>query len=146
VLRFVWNWSGDSEFRNRLEYIFDSGDKSVEDEINRVLRVEETVRPGSLVGHYSFRKRPEWPGLQCADVLAWTCFCRARNFFEETPMNIYAERNIGEFAKFQNGGWLTGVWNTREHLRQTVQEFNKIYGEALPDSAGSVFDHRAETN
>ena len=48
VLRFVWKWSGDSEFRNELEYVFDSGSRKVEDEISRVLHLEESVRPGSL--------------------------------------------------------------------------------------------------
>lgn len=140
VLRFIWKWSGDSEFMNRLDYVFDSGSKKVEGEIDRVLLVEESFRPGSLEGRYSFRKRQEWPGLQCADVLAWTCCCQARNFFEGTPMNPYAEKSIREFANFRSKEWLTGVWTTREDLRGTVQQFKQIYGESVPSPSISIFN------
>ena len=145
VLRFVWKWSGDSESRNRLEYVFDSGSKKVEVEISRVLHMEESVRPGTLAGHFLFGKRQEWAGLQCADVVAWTCYCRARNFFEGTPMNRYAERGINELGSFRNGEWLTGVWTTREHLRESIRKFNDIYGESLPEPGRSIFDERAES-
>jgi hypothetical protein len=142
LLRFIWKWAGDSEYRNRLKYVFDSAPRQVEREIDRVLEMEESVAPGSLKGHYSFGSRREWVGLQCADVLAWTCFCRARNFFEGTPMNRYAESGISDFSRLKNENWLTGVWTTREHLRKSIREFNEIYGQSHPDPGSSIFDSR----
>lgn len=61
-----------------LEYVFDWMDekdqKDAKAEIVTVMALAEDRRPGFYTDHYSFKHGKETAGLQCADILAWTCY------------------------------------------------------------------------
>lgn len=104
------------------EYIFDwIEDKSAKEEVERVMAQEESGHPGEYEGHYGFKKRREIPGLQCADLLAWSCFQMGRFLFENTPVPIRASESLHLFGSRRSDPyWLEMQTNTREQLLEIV--------------------------
>jgi hypothetical protein len=94
-----------------IEYVFDNTDKRQKKEIERVLAHGETLHPGAFDGHYSFRNRGEIPGLQCADLFAWTCYQRSISYLYKKPISPFAQVCWKEFSTWKKGeaGW-AGTW------------------------------------
>jgi hypothetical protein len=106
-----------------IEFIFDWMDESSphRKEIETTMRQAESITPGRYVNHYSFRHREEVPGLQCADMLAWSCYKFAVHIYDKTPLTELAERSYWDFENFRNGLWMSAVVQTRAQLLDWVQ-------------------------
>ena len=128
LLKLLRDWSH-RHSESKMEFIFDHCEKRVREPIEKALADMETQYPGTYDGHYSFRKRKEWAGLQCADLLAWSCFCAARLSFEKTPIHPIAEATIREYRKFNNGEWISAVTVRRPELRKSIQKYLVPYLE-----------------
>lgn len=121
VLRIIEKWSDDVESRSKLEYIFDFEQGPTKVAIKEAMSQYELLRPGRYEGKYSFRKRSEWAGLQCADLFAWACLGGARLTFEKTPIHPLAESTLRAYRK-QPNNWMIAGANNREDLRRSVEK------------------------
>jgi hypothetical protein len=108
---------------SKMEFVFDYLEKKPRAVIQDALGKMETYYPGMYEGHYSFRKRVEWAGLQCVDLLAWYRLAAARFSFEGTPMHPIAEATHREYRKFKNGKWLSALWINGRDLRKWIQQY-----------------------
>jgi len=128
VLAFIRDWAAISNVVEPLEYIFDfmgeesaSNRKEVEDILAQA--EEESARSGrpGMYTHYDLnRKRCELAGLQCADVLAWTCYTQARWAYLQTPLTKLAIDCWEEFRMFRSETWLYAASIQRVHLEEWV--------------------------
>lgn len=104
-----------------IEYVIDwlepNDPKRIEAE--RLLAQLEYNYPGEYSGHYSFRHRKVVPGLQCADLLAWTCFNRSKLAYRhQNAIHRLAEESFKDFSK--PPGWLDAVGHELKHLLHAV--------------------------
>lgn len=119
----IESWCRERAPNSPIEYVFDSmEEKKAKWEIDLVMAQEESVRPGRYEGHYSFGKRQELPGLQCSDLIAWTCFQQSRLAFERTPITEWARVNLDDFLKHKINKWLLAITTTKQHLKNVVEE------------------------
>lgn len=126
TLKFVDEWAKINSPQHPLEYVFDwmkktGKEKEKRDEIEAAMSQAEWIaglqgRPGSFE-HYSFRKRCELAPLQCADVLAWTCYQHALLEFRDKAMHSIAQKFCQDFARYRGKTWLTPVTVTRANLQ-----------------------------
>jgi hypothetical protein len=121
VLKLLRIWDEATCPTRTVEYFFDWQDGEPKREIEKMMEMEELVRPGKYEGHYSFRKRKEIPALQCTDLLAWMSLAKARLFFENTPMNEHAERVRVKFNAHRSESWLVGATVARGVLAETIR-------------------------
>lgn len=99
LIRQLDKWQQQHSIGRPLEYVFDWPESlKCKEEIERVMAQEESAYPGRYGDHYVFRHRPQLAGLQCADLLAWSCFQGARKVFEKTPVNVFAKANFMDYA------------------------------------------------
>ena len=63
-------WRRQRSISAPFEFIFDWAEGAAKEEIEMLMAQFESIFPGTFEGHYSFRKKQDVPGLQCADVLA----------------------------------------------------------------------------
>jgi hypothetical protein len=111
-----------------FEYVFDwmGEDKRnfAKKEIKVVMVKAEERRPGYYEGHYAFRRSKHTPGLQCADILAWSCYQFARSKLAEIPLNEISRDSFWSFEEHRPGGakWLNALVQTREQLEQWVAD------------------------
>jgi hypothetical protein len=85
----VHDWARDQSVP--LEYVFDTCDKAVKQEIEAAMDYSEFLYPGCFRGRYFFPERKLVPALQCADLYAWTNY----QFF----LSRLFSRNILPIAK-----------------------------------------------
>jgi hypothetical protein len=130
VLRLLRDWEAKTDPSRPVEYFFDWQEGEPKQEIEKLIDMEESLRPGKYQGHYSFRRRKEVPALQCTDLLAWTSLSRARLVVEETPMNPYAERIRVKFVAHRDQAWLVGGLVKRGDLAETIR---RHLVEGLPE-------------
>lgn len=122
LLKLLRRWSEEHQ-QSKIELVFDHLEGKPRAAIEKALRDMETYYPGTYAGHYSFRRREEWPGLQCVDLLTWSRLAAARSRFEGTPMHQIAKTTKQEYRKFQDGKWLSALWINKLDLRKWLQEF-----------------------
>jgi len=108
-----------------LEYVFDwekPGDP-VRKEIETVMQQAEdmTGNKGEFK-HYTFRRRKELPGLQCADALAWTSYQYALKAFVKKPMTDDANAAWEDFRAHSDGDWRSALTVTRVNLEELVRK------------------------
>jgi hypothetical protein len=120
LLKLLRNWDEATDPSRLVEYFFDWQEGEPKREIEKMMAMEESVRPGKYEGHYSFRKRKEIPALQCTDLLAWTSLSRSRLFYENTPMNEHAERVRAKFTAHRRQSWLIGGTVSRGDLAESI--------------------------
>jgi hypothetical protein len=122
-------WAAPNGVEHPLEFIFDWIDPRTQKpervEIENALARSEEARPGRFAGHYSFRKRKEWPGLQCVDLVGWTCYRFALNTFEKTPLSALQADCLQDFDSYRDGRWLTAIGQTRQQIQDSVIELEK---------------------
>ena len=115
------NYAQKIDLKTPYEYIFDSMGKNsknlAKQEIEILMEQAEEVIPGHFKGHYGFRNRRDLPALQCADMLAWTCYQFTNNAFFKTPLKPIAEEGFWEFDRYKNKSWITAITLTRENLK-----------------------------
>ena len=121
VLKLVRNWHDKTDPSRSMKYIFDWQEGEPKRELEKLMAMEECLRPGKYEEHYSFKKRKSIPALQCTDLLAWMSLSRARLFFEGTPMNLNAERVRARFVGYRDQQWLVGSTVSRGDLAETIR-------------------------
>ena len=114
-----------------LEYIFDWMDPKTQAseklEIQNALSLSEAARPGRFEGHFSFRHRKDYPGLQCVDLLGWTCYRFALNVFEGTPLTPLQQECWTDFDAYRRDDeWLKSVGQTRQMLEDAVNQQRQL--------------------
>jgi hypothetical protein len=107
-----------------LEYIFDymKPNDPCRKEIENVMDQAEDMTGNT--GHFeavSFRSRKTIPGLQCADLLAWTSFQVAQEAFFKKPMVHDAEVAWKDFTRYLGGEWRTAGAMMRPALQEAVR-------------------------
>jgi hypothetical protein len=121
LLTLLRQWSNEHA-KSKIEFVFDYLEGKPRAAVEKALADMETRYPGVYEGHYSFRNRREWAGLQCADLLVWSCLAAARLTFERTPIHPVAEKTILEYRKFRNGEWISALAISRRELRRSIQK------------------------
>lgn len=126
VLNWIDDWGDKSKVTLPFEYIYDCMDKGArKDEIDGLMiRMENFYAENGEAGRYSnygFRRRQDIPALQCADLLAWTCYQIALNYFNKTPMNTFASESFVDFKNHSNKNhsrqWFLPVTLSRENFK-----------------------------
>jgi Protein of unknown function (DUF3800) len=122
-------WKTASKIEPPLEYVFDLvGNKRTDKprvEVENVMeQAEEVANEKGRFGeftNYSFRSRKTLAGLQCADVLAWTCYQYALYTFRDTPLSEFAVIAWNDFL-FHEGlnNWSLVTTIKRENLAKWV--------------------------
>jgi hypothetical protein len=106
--------------KSPFEYVFDSmgSDKRnvAKREIETVMAQADSVIPCRYKGRYSFQNRGGHPGLQCADLLAWSCYQFSCNAFKGTRLHPIAEDTFWDFEKYRFKTWMFAITIRREHL------------------------------
>jgi Protein of unknown function (DUF3800) len=120
LINALVSWRGQRPIDTPFEFVFDQTGKREKVEIDMLMSQFESLWPGRFEGHYSFRNRPDVPGLQAADVLAWTCFAMSRLKFRDVPMPTVAQESFWHFSTYRGGEWLDALTHEREALRQVI--------------------------
>jgi Protein of unknown function (DUF3800) len=120
LLNVLVQWHREREIIPPFEFVFDWAEGIVREEIEMLMAQFESIFPGMFEGHYSFRKKQDVPGLQCADVLAWTYYGTARQVFRKVPMNAIAKNSFIDFSSHQNRQWLNALTFERKALREAI--------------------------
>lgn len=124
-------WACRTGVEHPLEYVFDWMEintperREIEDSIAR----SEAARPGRFEGHYSFRKRRATPGLQCVDLIGWTCYRDALNTHGGPPLTELQAECLQDFKKWNKGEWLTSVGQTRRQIIRAVESLRRYDGK-----------------
>jgi Protein of unknown function (DUF3800) len=127
LIRLLDLWAVEREVNIPFEYVFDWIDpksgKLEKAEIETVMAQDDSIHPGRYEGHYSFRKRVGFAGLQCADLLAWSCYQFALHKFKGVPLLPIAKESFTDFERpFPlDKEWLTALTVTRPNLKEWVE-------------------------
>lgn len=122
LLSILISWHGKRRIELPYEFVFDWIGNREKPEIEMLLAQFESVWPERIEGHYQFRKRQDVPGLQAADVLAWTCYGVSRLVFRNTPLCNIAEESFRDFSTYRNGEWLDALTFERDALREAIAD------------------------
>jgi uncharacterized protein DUF3800 len=126
VLNWIDTWADRTKATLPFEYVYDSMDKGARrDEIDGLMiRMENFYAENGEAGRYSnygFRRREDIPALQCADLMAWTCYQRALRHFGNTPMHYLASESFADFKnhsnKKYNEPWFLPTFLTRDNFK-----------------------------
>jgi hypothetical protein len=120
LLHQMFRWHHERQLSTPFEFVFDHAEGRDRKEIEMLMAQFESVYPERFEGHYSFRKRKDVPGLQCADLLAWTCYARSRFTFNNVPMNEIARESFSDFSNHPDPHWLDALTYEREALRTAI--------------------------
>jgi hypothetical protein len=122
LLSLLDNWACRTGTEYPLEFVFDWEEENSPQrlEIENSLARSEKVRPGRFAGHYSFRKRKITPGLQCVDLIGWTCYRHGLNTFSKTPLTELQSECLLDFSTYKNGDWLASVGQTPRQIQKAV--------------------------
>ena len=121
LLKLIRSWSEERQ-PPKMEFVFDHQEGKRRTAIEKALKHMEGFYPGTYAGHYSFRKRNEWAGLQCVDLLAWARLAAARFRFEGTPMHQTAKATNREYRNFGDDKWLSALWINKRDLREWLRK------------------------
>ena len=128
LLEFLNNWAGLQKLDTPFEYVFDCMGKGTKQlpkrEIESVMAKAEERRPGFYSGHYAFRCSKQTPALQCADLLAWSCYQFALFKLCGTLPSDIGKDSFWDFEGYRPRGikWLQAIVQTREQLKAWVDE------------------------
>jgi hypothetical protein len=122
-------WKTANKIEAPLEFVFDVvGNKRTDEqrmEVDNVMeQAEEVANELGKFGeftNYSYRSRKTLAGLQCTDVLAWTCYQYALYTLRNTPMSEFATTAWNDFL-FHMGlhNWLIVSTIKKENLEKWV--------------------------
>jgi hypothetical protein len=117
LLALLDDWACRTGVEHPLEFVFDNMDgksqKIEKQEIENALSRSEAARPGRFAGRYSFRNRKEVPGLQCVDLIGWTCY--------RFGLNVHGGPPLTE---------LQSVGQTKQQILNAVMSLKKYDGKA----------------
>jgi hypothetical protein len=120
LVNVLVTWHGQRRIETPFEFVFDQAGKWEKVEIGMLMSQFESVLPGRFEDHYSFKERPDVPGLQAADIVAWTCFAMSRLKFRDVPMPNVARDSFRDFSSYRNREWLDALTHERQDLRQAI--------------------------
>lgn len=108
--------------RSPFEYVFDcmGADRrnAAKKEIETVMAQADSEYPGRYEGHYSFRNRKDHPGLQCSDLLAWSCYQFACHSFRGKYLHPIAEDTFWDYEKYRYGTWMFAITQRKEQIKE----------------------------
>lgn len=122
LLNILDQWAAAQKVQMPFEYVFDWMGKDkrnpAKKEIEAVMAEAEEHKPGFYAGQYAFKCRERVPALQCADILAWTCYSFALWKLLEVPLKPIAAEGFADFSEYSphGGNWLLAMIQTREQL------------------------------
>ena len=126
LIRNLNQWAQTHNLNVPFEYIFDwMGEprrNKARAEVEEIMAISESQRPGFYEGHYSFRKRQDIPALQCADLLAWTCYQFARSTYTGKSTHPIAWQTYWDFDKYLDQNWLGAFVQTREQIKAWAED------------------------
>jgi len=120
LLNVLIAWHGQRHIDKPFEFVFDRTGKREKAEIDMLMDQFESAWPGRFQRHYQFRNRPDVPGLQAADVLAWTCYAMSRLKFFGVPMQEIARESFKDFSQYHDRDWLDALTVERDALREAI--------------------------
>lgn len=129
LLTRMVEWHRERKIQKPFEFVFDNADGKAKDEIEMLMSQFESVFPGQFEGHFSFRKREDVPALQCADLLAWCCYCKSLNKFKGRPVSPFAIETFKDFSRHLDRDWLEALTSERKQLQQAIEK-DRADGEA----------------
>jgi len=125
VLDELDKWAFREREADPFEYLIDWVDPKAEklrkEEIEMVFARKESVFPGRYEGHYEFKKSCDFAGLQCADLLAWSCYQISLDAFTQKVPHPLASAAFYDFENHRPG-WLMAVTQTKEQLTKWAAE------------------------
>jgi len=126
AIRLCARWRSEKQIANPFEWIFDYMKPSdpKRKEIEQVMEMAEDKaasngRPGEYK-NFTFRERCDLPGLQCVDVLAWTCYQIALHGFEKKDYYPDAEIAAKDFDEYMDSTWMDCITVRRDDLEAFV--------------------------
>jgi Protein of unknown function (DUF3800) len=126
VIDWLDRWASSEGIEAPFEYIFDwMGDDKrnrPKAEIHTVMAQAEFLRPGRYQGHYAFRHRADTPALQCADLLAWSCYTYALHVMVGGNLARLPEKSFEVFRRHKNEKWLTAIGQKKEQLKRWAEK------------------------
>jgi hypothetical protein len=134
IERIEW-WANAQALTLPVEYIFDFMGQEKRNErkaeIEGVIESAEKSKPGFYLGHYAFRSRQQTPGLQCVDVVAWSCYRTALRVLRGASLPELARAGFGDFDEFQPAGrkWFMAVTQTRSQLEDWIHRTRAIISD-----------------
>jgi hypothetical protein len=124
LIRLLRTWREEQNSNVPLQVVFDWPDKKSKEEIERVMAQEESAYPGHYEGHFDFKRREQLAGLQCVDLLAWSCLQGYRKVLEQTPVGSFAEANFRNYASHPKIDRWIEVY-TDENKEDLIKTFRK---------------------
>jgi hypothetical protein len=114
-IQFVFDWMEQrDECRHEIQVLMTVAEKESRKRGN----------PPGIYTNYAFARRQDVAGLQCADLLAWTCYRYSNLGFLKTPLNEFAQIAWNDFVpKGTDAGpddWLTALILKKKALQDWV--------------------------
>jgi hypothetical protein len=130
LLAFLDTWACRNGVEHPLEFVFDWEEPNSPQrlEIEDSLARSEVVRPGRFAGHSSFRKRKEVPGLQCVDLIGWTCYRFGLSAHRGPPLTELQSECWQDFSNYRKGDWLTAIGQTPQQIQAAVDTVRQYDG------------------
>lgn len=134
LLALLDQWACRSGVEHPIEYKFDwidpKSQRAQKLEIEGSLARCETARPGRFLGRYAFRRRKDYPGLQCADLLGWVCFRFALKVFGGPPLTPLQLECWNDFERHRlpDSEWLVSIGQTRKMIQDSVDYQKRNFG------------------
>lgn len=129
ILALVERWASLSSTTSSFEYIFDNMGKpsdpkrrEVEDILELCEEISTTQGKAGEYAHWTFSNRCDLPALQCADIIAWTCYQHALLVFRKTPMKRLATDMWNDFYTHLNKEWLFAGTITKSNLEDWAKK------------------------
>jgi hypothetical protein len=126
VVRMCASWRAKNRIENPYQWIFDYMKPSdlKRKEIEKIMEMAEdratsNGRPGEYK-NFTFGERCDYPGLQCVDLLAWTCYQMALFAFAKKPYHPNAETAARDFDEYMEGRWMDCITVTRKDLEDFI--------------------------
>ncbi len=120
LMHHLIRWHSKRRIQTPFEFMFDWAQGRDKEEIEMLMDQFDVLQPEKFNGHYVFKKRKDIPGLQCADVLAWTCYGVSRFAFKGTPIPPIAKESYTDFSHYRDGSWLRVLTFKRSALRSAI--------------------------
>lgn len=134
LLAAVVAWRVVRKIEHPLEFVFDWMNKSDPRRVEMETVLEQAAKSAKDAGlereydNYSFRHRQDVPGLQCVDLVAWTCYQRGLAAFRNKPLSAFAAKAWQDFNQRNVTGvagpleWLTAFTVSRDNLKVWIKD------------------------
>lgn len=128
VIGAIDKWKPFHKVDSPLEYIFDWEEPGSEcrKQIEEVMAQAEHIASNSgLYSNFSFRKRHQFPGLQCVDTLGWISYQVALRAFCKKPLVPDARIGWEDFRRHRNPHWRVAGTIRRVDLERLVHDYRQ---------------------